>query len=273
VCGEIFYSNNKHSKCCTDQCSGTFGILSPIKQFGEPQYIEKAICKNCSCEFDVKKGNAKYRIFCNENCNLEFNLNKIKEEFLNKTFSKLYIMDITREKEKSGKIRFYAHYKCECGTIGKTTVDNIRINQTLSCGCYSKERNWKGGITLIKSYLRDKISEWKLKSMKYSKYKCLITEKPFDDIHHLYPFHKIVDETFEITNIERKKEVNEYTLEELKLLEDTCLQLHYKYPLGVCLTHEIHSLFHSLYGHSEFTPEDYYEFTERYLSGEFNTED
>jgi hypothetical protein len=283
VCGEEFYTNNKKAKCCNQQCSGTFGILSPIKQYGEPQYTEAVVCKNCNSEFDVKKGQARSHKFCSHECKLEYSLNKVKNNMIGKKFNRLYILDIYRKTEKSGKIRFFAQYKCDCGNYSEASVDSITSNQATSCGCYGREVYrgqsgednpcWKGGITQIKDHLRSNINQWKLDSMKQCNYKCEITGKSFDEIHHLYPFNKIIDETFEITKIERKQEIKDYTQKELKQLEETCLQLHYKYPLGVCLTKEIHVLFHSIYGRKDCMPKDYYEFKEKYLNNEYSVDD
>jgi hypothetical protein len=273
VCGEEFYTNNKKAKCCNSQCSGTFGILGPTKRYGEPQYTEEVICANCNNPFDIRKGTSCNHKYCSSECKLDYNLMKAQEEFVDKTIGRLYITEIIRFQEQSGRLRIYAKYMCSCGTEGQTTVDALRSRGTTSCGCYSKEVSWKGGTTPIKNYLRDKISKWKLDSMSNCDYKCVITGNKFTDLHHLYPFHCIAEETFEITGIERKQEVADYTLEELKELEDTILQLHYKYPLGVCLTHEAHVLFHTLYGYSNFTPEDFYEFQNRYKAGDFDTDD
>lgn len=51
-----------------------------------------------------------------------------------------------------------------------------------------------------------------------------------------------------------------YTEDELKILLNKCLEIHYHYPLGVCLEIILHKEFHRIYGNSEFTPEQFKEF-------------
>ena len=40
-----------------------------------------------------------------------------------------------------------------------------------------------------------------------------------------------------------------------------------KYPLGVCVSKDIHVLFHSLYGQYNNTPEQWYQFEKDYKNG------
>jgi hypothetical protein len=54
------------------------------------------------------------------------------------------------------------------------------------------------------------------------------------------------------------------------LLENKCLEIHFRYGLGVCLTKIYHDLFHDLYSVTFFTPEDFEEFKQRYYDGEFD---
>jgi len=133
----------------------------------------------------------------------------------------------------------------------------------------SNHYNWKGGITPIQLYLRGKITPWREDSIKKWNNICVITGKPADDVHHLYSFHLIVEETFQELKMEIKPRVEDYTQEELKRLSEKCLEIHYRYPLGVCLTNEIHNLFHSIYGYGDNTPEQFEEFKTRYYSNEF----
>lgn len=141
------------------------------------------------------------------------------------------------------------------------------------CGCplcaieNSRGENsihWQGGRTPIFEYLRKKISQWKKDSMEKCEYKCVITGERFDVIHHLYNFHKIAEETFDSVKIEIKPMVEDYSAQELVKLEQRCLELHYKYGLGVCLKDEVHKEFHNIYGKEDNTPEQFDEFKEKY---------
>ena len=126
---------------------------------------------------------------------------------------------------------------------------------------------WKGGITTIHNYLRGKITQWKKDSFKKYNYKCDITNMTSSIliIHHLYNFSNIVQETMDLIQIPIYNEINLYTDIELKLIEDKCLELHYKYGLGVSLSKEEHDLFHSIYTNKNNTKEQYIEFKEMRL--------
>lgn len=130
--------------------------------------------------------------------------------------------------------------------------------------------NWRGGISNLSKYLRRNIKQWKIDSMKYCNYKCVITGEDFDDIHHLYSFNQIVEETLDILNLPQYDEIGKYTSEELLLLEQTCLELHYKYGYGACLKKSVHDLFHFIYGYGNNTPEQFEEFKDKYNNGEFD---
>ena len=120
--------------------------------------------------------------------------------------------------------------------------------------------NWKGGITPLHIYLRNTIAEWKKIAMRESGYKCIATGKKFDVIHHVYGFDLILEETMKIVGLPIYEDIGKYTKKELQLIEDVCMDLHNKYPTGVCLCHEEHFLFHHIYGKGGNTVEQFEEF-------------
>lgn len=157
--------------------------------------------------------------------------------------------------------------------------DKITWNhfQRGECGCYYCHKEnisgqnshlWKGGISGIHNYLRKKIEPWKLDSMRECGFKCEITKGNFDVIHHLYSFTDIMNESLKEVNVPLYQDISKYTENELKQIEDKCLELHYKYGLGVCLTEELHKEFHSIYGQKNFTKENFEEFKNNKLKGE-----
>lgn len=129
--------------------------------------------------------------------------------------------------------------------------------------------NWKGGISNLEHDLRSIISEWKISSMKHCMYKCVLSGDKFDVIHHLYGFNMIVDEFANKENINVKNYISVYSLKERQNIESKFIEFHSQFPLGVCLTKEIHSLFHQLYGYGDNTIGQFEEFKQRYKSGEF----
>lgn len=120
---------------------------------------------------------------------------------------------------------------------------------------------YKGGITPIHNYLRTHISQWKQDSFKKYNYKCDITGESDDlIIHHYYNFSDILQETMSILNLPIYQEVNKYTDKQLEQIKDKCIELHFKYGLGVCLTEKVHKEFHKIYGKENNTKEQYEEF-------------
>jgi len=120
--------------------------------------------------------------------------------------------------------------------------------------------NWKGGITPLQAHLRMSIMPWKRDSKKYCNYKCVITGERFDIVHHLYGFDLILDETMRLENLPVYENITDYTADEMKRLEKRCLDLHYKYGFGVCLTKDMHKKFHAIYNYGKNTPEQFEEF-------------
>ena len=130
--------------------------------------------------------------------------------------------------------------------------------------------NWQGGITPISMYLRGLNREWFDKCKQECNYTCQLTGKQGQlHTHHLYAFSFIVLDAHNTHNIEIKEQVKDYTDEELKLLEDYVADWHKDNSNAVVLSEEAHKLFHSIYGKGNNTPEQYEEFRQRYLNGEF----
>lgn len=140
---------------------------------------------------------------------------------------------------------------------GRGCPECKRINAT---GANSP--TWKGGITPLHNYLREKITPWKIDSMKKYNKTCAITGRKSSNniVHHIIGFSDILFETMDAVGLDLRENVSLYTEEELKSIEDKCLELHYKYGLGVVLCEEVHKEFHSIYGYGNNTPEQFEEF-------------
>lgn len=176
--------------------------------------------------------------------------------------------------------------ECECGNMVKVYTSHLMNGNTKSCGCLQKEKarerlmknknpNFKGGITPITQYLRALNEEWSNNCKKQADYTCQLTGKRGANLHthHLYCFSFIVKDAHKKYNIEIKPQVKEYSQEELKLLEDYIKECHKDNSNAVVLCDEIHYLFHKEYGFYDNTPEQFEEFKERYLAGEFDNSD
>lgn len=119
-------------------------------------------------------------------------------------------------------------------------------------------------------YVRSHIYDWKLESMKNCNFTCDITGQKFDVIHHLHGFGLIFDETIEELNFTLYESINSYTENEIILFLNTFKKIQNSYPLGVCLKEEVHRLFHSVYGLGKNTEEQYKQFKNDCLNGEYN---
>jgi len=162
-------------------------------------------------------------------------------------------------------------YICSCGTESVISFDSFRRGSRCN-NCKIKflresrkgnnNPHWNGGTTELLEALRNVIEPWRIDSFKAANYTCVITGQRGGDlvIHHLYPFHKIAQESLYLCKLEVKETIGEYSEDEWNLLGKTCLDLHYKYGLGACITKEMHTLFHSKYGKKDFTPEDFVKF-------------
>ena len=131
---------------------------------------------------------------------------------------------------------------------------------------------WKGGITPISTHLRRTNPQWYEYCKQKENYTCYLTGKRGNGnlhVHHLKAFSTIVLEAHSLHNIQIKETITDYTNEELKLLEEYVGSWHKDSSNAVVLCEEIHKLFHSLYGYGENTPEQFEEFRERYMAGEF----
>jgi hypothetical protein len=167
-------------------------------------------------------------------------------------------------------------YQCNRGHIETRNVRNFMSKPrcTMCSKIYlstfqsgSKGNNWQGGLTNLNRYLKHHIVQWKKDSMEACNYKCVITGKRFDQIHHLYSFNNIVYDAILELGLEKTEFIGDYSEDELMPIIQKVQEIHYRYPLGVCLTKKIHKLFHKLYG-METIPKDFYEFQSGIKSGE-----
>lgn len=198
---------------------------------------------------------------------------QVKKDFLNKGY--IIICEPEEYVNERQEIQYTCNKHKEIG-VQSTAYERVKW-QNNSCKTCIEENifkgeshpNWKGGISSLSENLRRAIIEWKKDSMKNSDYKCEVTGEKFDVIHHLFSFNKIVDETLSLLKLDLRGKVEDYSGEELRLIQKTCVELHSRHGLGVCLSNEVHNLFHMSYGRLDNTPEQFDEFKERYNDGEF----
>lgn len=85
-------------------------------------------------------------------------------------------------------------------------------------------------------------------------------------VHHSIPFHTIRDEVLNDLNLPLRSRVNEYQNLEIDKIEQLYAQKLMKIE-GLPMTHEIHRIFHSIYGNK--TNNDHVnDFRRKYVDGE-----
>jgi len=195
-------------------------------------------------------------------------------------FSAFNDMGFIIDEEKEEYIDAKTPIKCKCinhlNVVQHKTYDAIK--QGVGCRlCFNESiqgenhYNWKGGVSPLNSHLRRVIYKWVIDSLKQYNYTCVISGcKGALEVHHTYPFHKIVEETIELINIPIYQDMTQYSQEEYELISKTIIKLHNKYGYGVPLNPKIHKLFHAIYGKENNTFEQFLEFTQRYNTGEFS---
>lgn len=180
-------------------------------------------------------------------------------------------------KKNQQYIKFICNTHKEKGILS-APWQNIKSGLNLCRFCGYDQRkgknhpNWQGGFTSLKHYLRERINDWKINSLKASNFKCVITDEFSHNliVHHLIGFNTILQKVMEELNFPIHQEINNYSSEELNKIEVALLREHNKL-LGVCLLPDIHNLFHLLYGFGDNTPEQFYEFKERCLNGDLSS--
>lgn len=191
-----------------------------------------------------------------ERCRLP--LDKVKQMFFNRGFKLVtdtYVNNNTK-----------LPYVCIKHPDNVQYITLITLINGAGCKeCYY-EKTYKG-IAPLSSLLRNRIGEWKRQSIEKANGKCAITGDVYDVVHHLYSFNTILIDALNELKINLRSKVSDYSFEEIELLANKVIDLHKAHPLGVCLTKEVHSLFHSLYGYGYNTPDQFEEFKNEYLTG------
>lgn len=82
----------------------------------------------------------------------------------------------------------------------------------------------------------------------------------------------ILNEVLEELSIDIKNKMDDYTDRELRDILDLFRIKQSEYPLGVCLTKEIHMLFHNKYGYGNNTEIQWNEFVTDFKNGKYNKE-
>lgn len=123
----------------------------------------------------------------------------------------------------------------------------------------------KDGYKNLINFMRARLYVWKNEVRKESNYTCCLSGKHSNIIvHHCRSFNLLFDEVIEILNFPEHKNFEEYSDDELLLFSKTFLDLQEYYNAYVCITEDIHKLFHREYGYGDNTEEQWKEFVNKY---------
>lgn len=112
----------------------------------------------------------------------------------------------------------------------------------------------------LSEFVRRNNLDWKKRSMKKCRYKCIITGDRFQAIHHLHGLNLILNEVLDNLNISIKSSMNNYTDTELRNILKEFRRIQDTYPLGLCLREDIHKMFHNIYGYGNNTETQWNQF-------------
>ena len=257
------YNDKKHKRIIKDLTGQRFGRLVVISLNEEITKQKKQTCWNCKCDCgnekvvwgaSLKSGNtASCGCYKREESSRRM-IQMAKEQWQDEEFRQMH-------SELSGKW----------------------LKERWQDEDMKWKMHYKGGVTPISKYLRSLpvVNQWRKDTYARENNKCQLTGKHVhggnSDVHHLYGFNMIVLEAHELYNIQVKPQVKDYTEEELHKLEEYVTSWHKDTSNAVLLSEEVHTLFHNckdkdgnvLYGYGNNTPEQFEEFRERYLNGEF----
>jgi hypothetical protein len=187
-------------------------------------------------------------------------LRKNKDDILNYFKSRnLILLDVNEYKNKDSQISF----KCPMHLEHIQNISFSGLKNTVQpCDFCRMEES----LSKLNQRLRSCITEWKKLSEKECNYRCIFTNSKKYEVHHLKPFNEIIKEALTDLNIDIK---DKYTSSEIINIKNEVMELHNKYPLGICMSKKLHILFHKIYS-KNCSMEDFYDFERKIKLGEFN---
>ena len=129
-----------------------------------------------------------------------------------------------------------------------------------------KSKSYRG----LADFVRSRLYLWKNRFREDNNYTCVLTGKHSNIIvHHCRGFNLILEEAIEVLNFPIKDSFQDYTHEELEELVNTFMEIQDEYDACVCITEDIHKLFHKEYGYGDNTVEQWEQFVNDYHNGKY----
>lgn len=210
---------------------------------------------------------------CSE-CSNESRANKSKTpiETINKAFKDRGFTLLSNSYDNAHQKLMYL-----CNTHGEQFVTYNSFSQGSGCPKCANDANrgsnnpaWKGGVMSVSSFVRRNNTGWIQDSLMNANYICMITNIQSHDleVHHLHSFHCMIEETMDILQLNIRPNIGDYTEEELCNIRNVFSEIQNRYKPMV-IDKKIHKLFHSIYGYTNNTPDQFQEFTNRFHNNEF----
>jgi len=265
-------------KC--DYCKTPYSISYKNYNNRNKDIINKDCCGNCIAKKNTESNLLVYGVHSTMQIPEISNQIKLTYDYIKRKFEERNYILISTE---------YIHNTLPLHFICKEHLDKgvqsiiwTQFNRGFGCNYCSWDKiselrsgennpNWKGGISSLQIYLRDKINQWKIDSLHFFNYQCGITNFTGNlEIHHKYAFNLICKEVLDSLNIDLRENFTLYNENELKMISNLIIIKHYEYGLGIPLLPSIHNLYHKIYGKGYNTPEEFDEFKSRYYNFEFD---
>ena len=123
----------------------------------------------------------------------------------------------------------------------------------------------------LNRFLARQDSEWRRMAEIACNRKCLLSDNEYEDVHHLYSRNLIVSEIVDYFNLPENFEINLCSKELKEQIILKYREIENQYGLGICLTEEIHTKFHSLYGFGSNTPKQFLSFVSNFFPEKLET--
>lgn len=147
----------------------------------------------------------------------------------------------------------------EIGVLLNRSEIGIKIMRE-KLGLYRLDPTSDNKYISILKFIQANNTLWKKESMERCGFKCVISGDVFDDIHHVYAKNMILSDIIEQYNLEEDFDINTCDESLRQELLRGFLNEQAKHPLGLCLSKDLHKLFHIKYGFGNNTPEQFIEF-------------
>ncbi len=131
--------------------------------------------------------------------------------------------------------------------------------QMRSLGC-KRDTSDITKYSCLNKYMRRHNEVWRRKSIKKWNGRCVISQEPSTVVHHLINFGTIIARACFEHGIDPDIDINTCPQDVRDTIVSAILCEQDKYPMGVCITKDLHALFHKRYGLYNNTIEQFHEF-------------